>query len=172
MAGVDPQELQDLAEEFLDACIEALDTIPVFVPGSVGSPARTFVSPGKPAYDCCDDGQLTVHVQSIQERFGSQKDVRINDVTMIATALRCIPMREQGEPPEPAVMAASADQINMDRWALWNHVYNMYKECGLFDKCCGVRWGTLQSVDAQGMCGGSTMTVTACLAGYDEVCST
>ena len=171
MAGVGPQDLHDLALDLLDACVEALDTIPAFVPGSVGSPARTFVSPGKPAYDCCDDGQLTVHVQSISERFG-QKDVRVNDITMIATALRCIPMRDQGLPPLPADMEASAEQINMDRWALWNHIYNMIKECDLFDKCCGVRWVGMQSIDSQGMCGGSTLTLVVCLEGYEEVCST
>lgn len=171
MAGVGPEDLRDLPYEFLDACIDALDTIPAFVPGSVGSPARTFVSPGKPAYDCdCPDGQLTVHVLSINERFG-EKHIRVNDVTMVATILRCIPMREGG-PPDTTVMEASADQINMDRWALWNHIYNMVKECDLFDKCCGVRWNGLQSIDAQGGCGGSILSITVCLDGYEEVCST
>lgn len=171
MAGVGPQDLHDVALEFLDAAIDALDTIPTFVPGSVGSPARTFVSPGKPAYDCCDDGQLTVHVQSVTERL-AQKDVWVNDVTMVATSLRCIPMRDQGQAPDPAVMEASAEQINMDGWAIWNHVHNMINDCGLFDECCGVRWGPLQSVESQGLCGGWTLTLTVCLAGYEELCST
>src|SRR5512147_528845 len=114
MAGVGPQDLQDLARDLRNACAEALDTIPTFVPGSVGAPARTFVSPGKPAYDCdCPgDGQLTVHVSSVSERLGAQKDVRINDATMVVTILRCIPMRDQGPPPTDD-MEASATQINM-----------------------------------------------------------
>lgn len=53
VAGIGPQDLQSIAEEFLDASIASLDTIPDFAPGLGGAPVRSFVSPGTPALDCC-----------------------------------------------------------------------------------------------------------------------
>lgn len=179
MAGTNPGDLQDLAVEVLEACVEALDTIPVFEPGFVGAPARRFVSPGKPAYDCCDgeeQGQLTVHVQPVAEG-PHQKPTnsyvgRINRVRLIITSLRCIGMDPDGNPPDPATATAQAAQINRDGWAIWNHLFNLQREEMLFTQCGEVIWGTLDSIPAQGLCGGWTLAITVSLDGYEETFGT
>lgn len=180
MAGTGPGDLHDLAQELLDACVEALDTIPVFEPEFVGAPARRFVSPGKPAYDCCDgeeQGQLTVHVQPVAEgphQPGPNRasQARINRVRLNITSLRCIGMDPDGNPPDPAVAAAQAEQINRDGWAIWNHVWNMQREGLIFSECGEVIWGQLTSLDPSGLCGGWTLTITASLDGYEETFGT
>lgn len=169
MAGTGPGDAHDLAVDVLAASVEALDSIPVFEPAFVGAPARTFVSPGKPAYDCCDDGQLTVHIQPVLEG-PTEKDSWINWVVLNITSLRCIQTDPQG--PVPSEAQAVAAQINRDGWAIWNHLHNLQAAGDLFDKCCGVRWGQLTSVPAQGTCGGWTLAITACLEGYEEAFGT
>ena len=179
MAGTGPGDAHDLAVDLLAACVEALDTIPDFEPGFVGAPARRFVSPGKPAYDCCDGvehGQLTVHIQPVLEG-PHQKPTnsyvgRINRVRLNITSLRCIPMQQGGDPPVPADQTAIAAQLNRDGWAIWNHLYNLQREQLLFDQCGEVIWGQLTAVDASGLCGGWTLAITVSLDGYEEVFGT
>jgi len=77
MAGAGPEDLQELCQEFLDACIEALDTVPVFAPGLGGAPERSYISPGQSADDCCPD-QLTVWpggaaCRTIANRIGNRR---------------------------------------------------------------------------------------------------
>ena len=179
MAGTNPGDLHDLAEEVLAACVEALDTIPVFAPGFVGAPARRFVSPGKPAYDCCDGeehGQLTVHIRPVAEGPHEKQTNSfvgwINRVTVNITSLRCIGMDPDGNPPEAEVANAQAAQLNRDGWALWNHLHNMQREGLLFEECGEVIWGQLIPVDPSGLCGGWTLTITVSLQGYEEIFGT
>ena len=47
MAG--PGDLHALAEELLEASVDALNTIPLVLPGFEGAPDRSFVSPSTPA---------------------------------------------------------------------------------------------------------------------------
>lgn len=64
--------LHEHQQALLDCICESLDQIPVELPGLLGCPCRTFVSPGQPAADNCDGGcglepgdfpgQLTVHI--------------------------------------------------------------------------------------------------------------
>lgn len=175
MAGTGPGDAHDLAVEVLAAAVEALDSIPVFEPAFVGAPARTFVSPGKPAHDCCDDGQLTVHIQPVSEgasapRVPRASQARINRVALNIISLRCIQTDPKGPDPDQAEEVAA--QINRDGWAIWNHLWNLQREGLLFNQCGDVIWGQLTSIPAQGTCGGWSLTITASLDGYEETIGT
>jgi hypothetical protein len=171
VAGIGPGDLHILAEEFLDACIEALDTIPTYDATLAGAPSRTFVAPGPVALDCCE--QLAVHVGLISEGHAVIEAARINHATFTVTASRCVPVPDdQGNPPPAAEINAAAEQINADKWALWNHIGNMIDQDMLFDKCCGVDWGPLSPLQPNGGCGGSVLSITVCLDGYEEVLGT
>lgn len=176
MAGTGPTDLHDLAEEFLDACAAALDTIPIDDPTLAGAPLRAFVSPGTPAHDCCD--QLAVHVGVVSEGDSSPlppsaSDARINRATLIATVTRCVPMMsDNGVLPTPEELDNAAAQVDADKWALWNHIYNMINAHLLFDKCCEIIWGQIRAIAPSGGCGGSTFTITVCFDGYEEVLGT
>ena len=61
MAGEGPADLHSLAQDYLQACVEALDTIPGspgVASGSVGAPTRQFVTYGTPAADCDHSNSL------------------------------------------------------------------------------------------------------------------
>lgn len=173
MAGVGPTDLHALAVEFLDACTEALDTIPTYDASLAGAPARRFVAPGTVALDCCD--QLAVNVGILSEGSSAPgipkaSTARINRVTLIATISRCVPSPDANLNPPPALaIEEAAEQINADKWALWNHIYNLIGDGLLFDKCCDVVWGPLSPLQPSGGCGGSTLNITVCFDGYQEV---
>lgn len=173
MAGIGPTDLQDLAQEFLDACIEALDTIPDYDASLMGAPARTFVAPGPVALDCCD--QLAVHVGAVSEGASAPgipaaSIARINRISFVATASRCVPVPDaSGNPPSTTEQGEAAEQINADKWALWNHIYNLIRTGDLFSRCCDVIWGPLAALQPNGGCGGSTLSITVCFDGYDGV---
>lgn len=177
MAGIGPTDLHGLAREFLEACEQALDTIPTYDATLAGAPDRVFVSYGPViALDCCD--QLTVHVGTLTEGdsapFPPKASVaRINHVTLVATFARCVPVPDsQGNPPAPATQEAAAEQINADKWAIWNHIYNLVNADVLFDKCCDVLWFGLTALQENGGCGGSSLTLAVCFDGYEEVLGT
>src|SRR5665811_316733 len=88
-------DLFDLAKEYLQACEAAVATTP-------GGPiARSFVSPGLPAWDCCP--QLSVHVGGpvigdtmplappLQPGHRFEDTGTVNLVALTATVLRCSP---------------------------------------------------------------------------------
>lgn len=176
MAGIGPTDLQDLAQEYLNACIDALDTIPTYDAALSGAPLRTFVAPGPVALDCCD--QLAVHIGLISEGDSAppvpaSSIARINRVTLIATASRCVPVPDgNGNPPPASEQQEAAEQINADKWALWNHIYNLIRDGDLFSRCCDVIWGPLAALQPNGGCGGSTLSITVCFDGYGEVLGT
>jgi len=174
-----PEDLQDLLQEFLDACVASLDTIPVFASGLGGAPARSFINPGQPQYECdCDngDGQLTVHVVSVNSdplEPVRNNWARRNSVTLQATILRCVPIAgDNAGPVDPDEAEAAAAQINADGWALWNHIFNLIRAEQLFIKCSKIIWDGLRSITPQGGCGGYTLTLRVEKDGYDEVIST
>ena len=166
-----PEDLQDLAQEFLDACVEALDTIPSVAPGLGGAPARSYVSPGRPAFDCCP--QLTVHTGPVTASptspgtttGTSARSALVTVPALIATIVRCIPT---GEQPATEDMQAAAEQINADGWALWNHILNLIRAGDLFQVCGEVFWDGLRPVDPQGGCAGWTLNLRVLLDGYQE----
>ena len=177
-------DLHVLAQAYLDACAEALDTIPAFDGGLLGAPDRQFVSAGLPVWDCCE--QLTVHVNSIGEGETSPGGLaagrrytygRINHVTLQATITRCVPTgAESGTgmytPPSVVSLAAAGEQHDADGWALWNHLYNL-QSSGLFLTLCDEVFfeGITAAVPAGG-CAGWIAIITAYLGGYSETLGT
>jgi hypothetical protein len=167
--GDGPGDLHALALEFLNACVAALETIPDYEPLG-GAPLRYFVAPGPPAFDCCD--QLAVHVAPISERTNTV-GAQINQVALTVFITRCVPMpNDDGTPPDPGEQQAAAEQINADKWALWNYLHLAIEDGLLFDRCCGVNWGQLTPLTPSGGCGGSQLTLTVCFDGYEAVIST
>ena len=173
MAGVSPTDLHDLARELLDASIEALDTIPDYDGDLQGAPDRTFVGYGQTALDCCD--QLTVHIGAISEGDSAPGSpaasfARINRVDLVLTTSRCIPIpNANGTPPPTSAQEEASRQINADKWALWNHLFNLIAADLLFSRCCDVMWGSFVPLQPNGGCGGSRVTITVCFDGYEEV---
>ena len=171
-------DLDLLCHEYLDACVEALDTIPVFDPGLAGAPDRSFVSPGASADDCCP--QLTVWAERVTESpsspgftTGVPSCERINLVTLIARIVRCLPgMQENGNFPNADALEAAATQKDADGWALWNHVFNQHCAGLLFEECGEVHWDGLSSVNPSGGCAGWQLQVRASLGGYQETFGT
>lgn len=173
MAG--PGDLHALAEEYLAACSDALDTIPSYEPQLLGAPARQFVSPGLPAWDCCD--QLAVYVQPINEADTTPGGLaagkrhttgRINHVRLSAGITRCIPT--DVEPP-PGQLTASAEQLNADAWALWNHIFNLVRSGQLLTLCQEMFFEGINPVIPSGGCGGWVVNVRVELDGYLETLS-
>jgi hypothetical protein len=128
--GSDFNDLQTLAQEYLDACAEALSVTPA------GAPTFRFVSPGPPSWDCCP--MLTVHVGGpvvadtfpLQPQLGPThrvaRAVTVDMILLTATILRCDPtLSEEGVLPDPVEMTATAAQTNADVWAVWNYVTQM-----------------------------------------------
>lgn len=169
MAGTGPGDLYELAQEYLAACVDALDTIPAFEPGLGGSPARSYVSPGLPQYDCCPDGQLTVHVPSVisDPSLTLKNHERRNIVSLTATILRCVPAAdESGNFASVADIQAAAEQVDADGWALWNYIFNAISSGDLFRLCDRIEWLGLRSITPSGGCGGWTLTLSVQFDGY------
>jgi hypothetical protein len=176
LSGIDPSDLSDLCQQLLTACISSLETIPVLVPTYGGAPARAFVSPGSPALDCCE--QLAIYVSSIGDSpitgpVPSAPKAKINNVTLVAITSRCIPMPDdRGNPPTAEAQSAAADQIHLDMWALWNHLFNMLREGLLFNQCGHVEFVGITPLIPSGGCGGSQLVIRVSLDGYQESFST
>ena len=69
---------------------------------------------------------------------------------------------------------AAAQQIYADRWALWNHIFNMIAAGLLFDRCGNVIWQGMTPIttEASAECYGSVLTLVVSLDGYEEVFGT
>ena len=179
MAGVDARDLHELAEELLAACEADLDTIPTLAPGLGGTPERSFIAPGEPAADCCP--QLTVHVAEIREAPTEPSGLaagrrpalsRVPHITLIVTLFRCVPTGSETKtgwrPPLTADIAAAAEQINADGWALFNHIYNRIRAGLLFQTCKGSFMDGMRQLTPQGGRGGWIMGIRVTLDGYSE----
>ncbi len=174
----DATDLELLCTDTLTAAVYALDTLPAL--GLDGAPERSYVSPGEPAFDdCCDPGgQLTVYAQNVtaDPSTGPQLDrLRRNLVGLVVTSVRCVPTAElSGQkmiPPTVAQLEASAAQINADGWALWNVLWNLWRDGDLFAQCDKVIWNGLRSIPPSGGCGGWNLLVQVTLGGYNDVLS-
>lgn len=180
MAGTNALDHFELAQELLDACESALDTLPAL--GLDGIPDRSFVSPGEPAADCCP--QLTVHGVSLTEaateptgqgglatgRRASYS--RLNHVALIVTLFRCVPVPDTGlatfRPPEVTALEEAARQIYADGWAIWNHTFNLIRAGLLFSLCREVFTDGGRMLPQQGGCGGWVFQWRVALDGYEE----
>lgn len=172
-----PQDLYAFAQEVLEAAIEGLDNIPNSAPGLEGAPERAFVSAGQPAIDCCP--QLTVHVASVDDTMPGvlnpgQRKAKKNYVRVIVTIVRCVIDTRTGvspvlhDVPLVADLEATAEQVDADGWALWNHFYNLYRADDLFSLCGEVFFEGLRSMTESGTCSGWTLTLRVSLDGYDN----
>lgn len=172
MAGTDATDLYALAGEYLFAVRDALNAT------AAGAPSRGFVSPGSPAWDCCD--QLTVHVSGpamapTSPGAGALSDAHrfnlsgyVNLVTLVATILRCVPtVDDDGGFPSPAASDAAAQVILSDLWAVWNHLANAKADGTLFGGTCReMVWAPAVALNPQGGCGGWEITTVVQLDGY------
>ena len=174
MAGIG--DLNALAQAILGAMAQALDTIPDYDATLNGAPARQFVTFGNPVWDCCE--QLAVHIPGIAAAETSPGALaagkrhltgRINHVFLTGTITRCVPT--QVEPPV-AVLNATAEQINADAWALWNHLFNLQSSDLLLNLCDEVFFDGITAAAPSGGCAGWTVAVRAYLGGYPESLST
>lgn len=176
-------DLKGIADDILDAAIQALDTIPVSAPGLEGAPERAFVSPAEGSIDCCDDGQLTVFIDSIadaplapglgQGRLQAGKKIHVAAVVTIA---RCVPdnrglMVEIADPPLAADLEAIATQTYADIWALENCLYGLWQSGDLFTLCGEVFFERARPF-LEGGCAGWRLIVRFTLDGYQCVPST
>lgn len=181
MAGTDATDLLGLAEELLEASAAALDTIPGFDADLDGAPERMYVSPGEPAADCCDPGQLTVHTQLVSEAFTEPGGLdvgrrvvrsRINHVGLIVTVFRCVPVGEQSRsgvtPPTVEALEGASAQIYADAWALWNHLANRIRAGLLFSRCGSAAFEGVRVLLPSGGCGGVVASFRVSLDGYEE----
>lgn len=169
MAGTGPTDLHALAVEFKDVCVAALDTIPTADPTLSGAPDRTFVSPGTPVADCCE--QLAVVVNPLAARAAQPgAKAMINIVTLVAVATRCIPTGvgegQTYRAPKATELEAAARQIDADGWALWNHVQNAMRDGSFLGQCDVKEFLAMQQLAPAGGCAGWQLTVQASLDGY------
>jgi hypothetical protein len=167
-------DLYDLAEEFLTACEEALDTVPTYAPALGGAPERSFVTFQRAILDCCP--QLTVNVGPLTEGATAPQPPRtahsrINRATLIATIVRCVPT---DVPADPEASALAAQQIYADRWALWNGIFNQIAAGLLFDQCGNVIWQGMTPIpgESSAECAGSVLTLSVSLDGYQDAFGT
>lgn len=135
--------LYEFASEYLAACEQAC----AFAPG--GAITRSFVSPGPPAFDC---SQLAVYVGgpidantqplspplAIGRRPSQTGAVHLVNLTCLVT--RCVPvLGEEGEPPDPAAIEASAQETIGDVWSIWNTVRSLYRKKLIFTRPDGIQ---------------------------------
>jgi hypothetical protein len=176
MSGLGPGDLHDLADEFLQACIDALDTIPLFEPDLLGAPDRTFIAPGLPVWDCCE--QMAVYVTTVSDAATAPTGLatgrrasfgKVNHVRLNCTITRCIPtIDEQGRIPSSDQLTETARQVDADGWALWNHVFNEWRAGNIFTLCTEVFFDGLIAANPLGGCGGWNFQLRVALDGYDE----
>lgn len=180
-SGTGPGDLYALADELLDVCTEALDSIPTsdgpaYLADLDGAPAYRFVSDAAPIGDCCDDGMLAVHVNAIADQFARAQQPqapKANVPNLIVTVLRCLPLGEvDGDsytPPSADEIQASAHQTLADGWALWNHIYNLIRAQQFLNHCQRAVFLGMQSIrPGDGQCGGWQLSFAAELGGYES----
>lgn len=168
-------DLYQLARELLEACEAAVALAP-------GGPIPTsFVSPGSPPFDC--PPMLTVHVGTVgqtdtiptspaqQPGFRVQTTGHVNVAAFVVTVLRCTPtLREVAGGfalPSPAKLEQSAEEIEGDLWAIWNHLATLKRQNLLFAGLCRAAYfDPAIPVPIQGGAAGWQLPVRVELDGY------
>jgi hypothetical protein len=179
-----PADLQAAAQELLDAAIDALDAIPDFEPELEGAPARTFISPGQPALEGCD--QLAVHAALVTAAdtapgglAAGRRDAAILwHVQLVITVDRCVlDTRGQGidvmnQPYKAEDLTNTSAQTNADGWALLNGIYDAWRSGHLFTLCSELFFDGLRALPEEGGRAGWTLTLRLRLDGFETVPST
>lgn len=175
--GTGSDDLYALSVEYLTACLTALADTPA------GPPSRYYISPGPPAWDCCD--QLTVHTTGpatadtfplqpmLAPGHRAQNQGKVNLIGVVATILRCAPMLgEDGTLPDPIAFNTCSRQTCADMWAIWNHVSRAVRAKTLFTSTSDQREVFFDPAVAQiqqGGCAGWGIGIRVALDGYVPV---
>lgn len=166
-------DLYAIANELLDATVEALDTIPVENPALLGAPDLRFVSPGLPAFDCPTFVAVYANVVSKQATNNQSpplqsgklaQTVSANQVTMRLYITRCS-YADLTEITD-TVLNGWSEQVLADAWATWNYLRQQIHDGLLFTWCQEVYWDGFQSLDPEGGSVGWLGTFRLALAGY------
>lgn len=139
-----------------------------------GVPPRVYVSPtDPPTFDCCPF--LAVSVTSLRERDtepltsgGDQKRNTVGAVNMVTYsvwAVRCAVPWEPPVAPSVGELAASANEVLQDGWALWNGMRSAIRQGDIFTLCQGARLIGGDPVEEQGGCVGWVFTLEAMIEG-------
>ena len=160
--------LGDLAVELLDAAQDAL----VAVTTGRAPPSESWISHDVPVSDyCCDDGQLTVHLASLDhEAFGTfntepppQNCASTPTARFVITVRRCHPtVNATGGSPTPARMDDASAGLLADLWAILTELYDRRSAGTLFSAptlCADVEIGTAEPEPPQGGCAGWAIPV-------------
>jgi hypothetical protein len=156
-------DLNDVAQAFLDAATDALDLT------AAGAPGRRYISPGEPALDCC--GQLTVWIQTLTDAdlaagsgaLSRQKAVNRGtqpEILLNIQATRCIDLTPDPatELPYPERLEDAALAMNQDGWALRCHLMDSLRHGALAQVCSGAEFLGANALIPQGGCVGWTFT--------------
>lgn len=152
--------LYDLASSVL-AAVEAFYAL-----AGEPLPARRYVSPGLPAWDC-DEGQVTAQVLRTFGIAGSiaQETVAPLDATfrrgaeLAVEVVRCTPtLGDDGNPPTAAALEASAVTLLRDAQMMTNAVLDA-QASGLLPGCGGVAIMGWSSVGPDGALLGGTLVL-------------
>lgn len=172
MAGAGPDDLQQLAQQYLDACALALQDT------AEGPPDCQFISPGPPAWDTCPCLMVHTSGPAIADTYplvpslapGHRMAVQglVNIVSVTATILRCVPgIDEDGTLPTPAENTAAAAQTNSDLWAIWSRLSRWKREGTIFPPDTReMSFDPAIAVVNQGLCGGWQITARIQLDAY------
>jgi hypothetical protein len=168
-----------LAVELTNAVADAMATT------DAGAPDTTYQTLGAPAFlDGC--AQAAVEIPLLSE--GATNPMtppestgmrhqrgRLNLVSMVAYAIRCIPVTDangqmlpQFQSPSPATLSAIAKAGYEDGWAIWNWVNHAIRNGSLFGGPCSVVHfdGGIPYAPEAGL-GGWRFAVRVELDGYD-----
>ncbi len=147
-----------------------------------GEIQRAFVSPTKPALDCCP--QLTVDVRALNVVVGTTPNTPtpnaqrktvihiVYEATFYITVVRCSSEADLDDDELPAVagMEKVARETNEDLWAIWNAVAVAYRAGQIFDgKCLGFEPLPVNPVSQSGGCVGWELAYKAWIPGYDAI---
>lgn len=138
MAGSGPADLYNAANEYLEACINALQMSPG------GIPERCYVSPGAPIWDCPE--MLCVHIggPAIADTLPLQPSLaplhrvsvqgEVNLITLTATILRCWPIYDDAADNLPSIESYTevSQVMYTDLWAIWQYGKAAHRQGILF----------------------------------------
>lgn len=159
--------MYELAQSALEVSLAALETT------VGGAPARYYVSPARPPFDCCPF--LAVYVSQVGEETtspfsppaatgGRQRYGRINLVTLHVLALRCFEWDGQNA-PDADYIESVAREVDEDGWALWCGFHNAIQAGVFLDNCADVHMDYGRPIEERGMCVGWDMQLRAELGG-------
>lgn len=132
-----PDDLFDLATEFLAACLDGLDLT------DAGRPECYYISPGPPPFDFCPCLSVYVGGPAVADTFPLQPAMatghritiagEVNLITLTATILRCAPiLDDEGGGLNPIDFNTASKEMYADLWAIWMMLKEMKKQDALF----------------------------------------